>query len=111
MGKSSSVLTTLESPSGQKSARRAAKLNSNHNESFDAEVLEAMLAFRRGDFPVRLPINWTGVQGKIADAFNDILAMSEQRTQEAARVCRVVGREGRLRQRMAVSGLSRRLGR
>ena len=68
-------------------------------------LLEAMLAFRNGNFSGRLPVGWTGVYGKIADAFNDVLAMNERRAQETARVSRLVGREGKLKQRMALSGL------
>ncbi|WP_395736154.1 HAMP domain-containing protein [Prosthecobacter sp.] len=64
-----------------------------------------MLAFRKGDFTMRLPEGWTGVRGKIADAFNDVLGMSERRAHEAAWVARVVGKEGRLRQRMSVTGM------
>ena len=45
-----------------------------------------------------MPAGWTGVQGKVADAFNDVLVMSERRASEAERVARVVGKEGRLRQ-------------
>ena len=63
-----------------------------------------MLAFRSGDFSIRLPIGLTGVKGKIADAFNEVVAMSERRAHQAAQVARVVGKEGRLRQRMATSG-------
>ncbi|MFZ2281227.1 MAG: HAMP domain-containing protein [Prosthecobacter sp.] len=64
-----------------------------------------MLAFRKGDFTTRLPEGWTGVRGKIADAFNDVLGMSERRAGEAARVSRVVGKEGRLRQRIVITGM------
>ena len=70
------------------------------------QILLAMLAFRSGDFTQRLPAQWTGVEGKIADAFNDILAISNRRAKEAARVCRVVGKEGRLQQRMSVPGVT-----
>jgi len=45
------------------------------------------------------------VRGKIADAFNDVLGMSERRYGEAARVSRVVGKEGRLRQRIVITGM------
>src|SRR5688500_13518986 len=54
-------------------------------------LLEAMLAFRDGDFSVRLPAGWTGLYGKIADAFNDVLTMNDRRAAETARVSRVVG--------------------
>ena len=77
---------------------------SQDGEQFHRQLLEAMLAFRNGDFRVRLPANLTGIDGKIADAFNDVLSISEQRADETARVCRVVGKEGKLRQRMTVPG-------
>ncbi|MDM7916312.1 MAG: HAMP domain-containing protein, partial [Candidatus Eisenbacteria bacterium] len=70
------------------------------------QLLEAVLALRQGDFSVRLPSNWAGVHGKIADAMNDILAMSERRGREMARITTTVGREGRLRARLSVPGLT-----
>ena len=94
-------------------AKSAARLASRGNArgasgsngaSFEVDLLQAMLAFRNGDFSTRLPIGWTGVEGKIADAFNEVVAMSERRARQAAHVARVVGKEGRLRQRMATSG-------
>ena len=69
------------------------------------QILLGMLAFRNGDFSQRLPEEWTGIHGKIADAFNDVLRISERRAREATRVCRMVGKEGRLRQRMSVPGV------
>jgi HAMP domain-containing protein/CheY-like chemotaxis protein/putative methionine-R-sulfoxide reductase with GAF domain len=83
----------------------ATRSNGNAGEAWEVELLRAMLAFRSGDFSARLPAGWTGVQGKIADAFNDVVAMNERRSSEAARVSRVVGREGSLRQRMATTGM------
>ncbi len=70
------------------------------------QILLAMLAFRNGDFTQRLPAEWTGMYGKIADTFNDILITSERRATETSRVCRTVGKEGRLKQRMVVPGAS-----
>jgi hypothetical protein len=69
-------------------------------------LLEAILAFGAGDFSARLPIKWNGVRGKIADAFNEAVAMSELRARQAAHVARLVGKEGRLQQRMATSGFA-----
>src|SRR2546428_11147403 len=71
---------------------------------FSSQLLSAMLAFRDGDFSMRLPADLTGLEGKIADSFNDIVAVSERRARETARVSRAVGKEGRLKQRMAVPG-------
>ena len=46
------------------------------------------------------------MHGKIADVFNEILAFSERRANEMARICRMVGKEGKLEQRMAVPGVT-----
>jgi hypothetical protein len=37
-------------------------------------VLAPLQTIRNGDFSVRLPGSWTGLSGKIADTFNDIVA-------------------------------------
>jgi HAMP domain-containing protein/CheY-like chemotaxis protein/signal transduction histidine kinase len=74
------------------------------NEAFSRDLLEALLRFRDGDFGSRMPSDLTGVEGKIADVFNDILSVSSRRTAETARVCRVVGKEGKLKERMRVPG-------
>jgi CheY-like chemotaxis protein len=73
---------------------------------FSRQLLSAMLAFRDGEFGVRLPSDLIGVNGKIADAFNDIVTVSERRARETARVSRSVGKEGKLKQRMAVAGVA-----
>src|SRR5215470_5845215 len=73
-------------------------------ESFARDLLATMLRFRDGDFSSRMPTELVGIEGKIADVFNDILAVSARRGLETARVCRVVGKEGKLKQRMTVPG-------
>src|SRR5215467_13508103 len=70
------------------------------------EFLKVMVAYRNGDFTVRLPSTWTGVLGKMSDAMNDVLAVSQRRAEETVRICRVVGKEGRLRQRLSVRGVT-----
>jgi HAMP domain-containing protein/signal transduction histidine kinase/DNA-binding response OmpR family regulator len=72
---------------------------------FSRQLLSAMLSLRDGDFAVRLPSDIVGVDGKIADAFNDIAAVSERRARETSRVSRAVGKEGKLKQRMTVPGV------
>src|SRR6266542_4094326 len=70
--------------------------------AFSRQLLTAMLALRDGEFSVRLPSDLTGVDGKIADAFNEIAAVSERRSRETRRVSMAVGKEGKLKQRMQV---------
>jgi len=63
-------------------------------------ILGALQTVREGDFSVRLPGTWTGLPGKIADTFNDIVASNQQMSQELKRIGQVVGKEGRTRERM-----------
>src|SRR5467141_1230104 len=63
------------------------------------ELLNALVAFKNGDFSVRLPSDRTGVGGKIYDALNDIFQQNEQMTEEFGRISNAVGKEGRITQR------------
>src|ERR1700723_657317 len=63
-------------------------------------ILSSLQTMRDGDFSVRLPGNWIGVAGKIADTFNEIVTANEQMAKELKRVGQVVGKEGRTRERM-----------
>ena len=64
------------------------------------ELLHALQGMRIGDFSVRLPSDWTGLEGKIADTFNEIVAANERMASELAHVGQVVGREGKTRTRV-----------
>src|SRR5438874_458635 len=63
-------------------------------------MLHALQAMRIGDFSVRLPTDGTGIAGKIADTFNEIVAANERMAQQLEYVGQVVGREGKTRQRV-----------
>ncbi len=65
-------------------------------------LLKTLLAFKKGDFSARLPGDWTGEAGKIADTFNDIIELSDRTAKELDRVSRVVGKEGKIMDRAAV---------
>ncbi len=62
-------------------------------------ILASLQTMRDGDFSVRLPGSWTGLAGKIADTFNEIVSANQQMAQELKRVGQVVGKEGRTRER------------
>jgi len=55
-------------------------------------LLAALTALKRGDFSARLPIRLDGIDGKIADAFNDVVETSEKFASELERISRVVGK-------------------
>src|SRR5580704_2214021 len=62
-------------------------------------ILESLQTMRNGDFSVRLPGTWTGLSGKIADTFNEIVSANQQMAHELKRVGQVVGKEGKTRER------------
>src|SRR6516162_1635639 len=69
-------------------------------------LLSALTALKRGKPGVRLPVEWTGVAGKVADAFNEVVELNERMAQELARLSRVVGKEGKLSQRLTLGDVS-----
>src|ERR1700680_1568613 len=60
-------------------------------------ILASLQTMRAGDFSVRLPGSWTGLAGKIADTFNDIVAVNQQMAHELKRVGQGVGKGGKKR--------------
>src|SRR6184192_2890028 len=69
------------------------------------ELLNALQAMKVGDFSVRMAGDQLGIEGKIADAFNEIVAANERMAKQLENVGQVVGREGKTRQRVRL-GLS-----
>ena len=41
---------------------------------YEAVLLGVLTDVKNGDFSVRMPLEWTGVAGKIADTLNDVIA-------------------------------------
>jgi len=73
------------------------------NDSLNTKLLlKTLVAFKKGDFSVRLPGEWTGEAGKIADTLNEIIELSDKTAKEMDRVSRVVGKEGKIMHRAAV---------
>ena len=64
-----------------------------------AELAGALQRIRDGDFKTRLQRR-TGRAGEVADRFNEVIEMQELRNRELLRIRRVVGREGRLTERI-----------
>ncbi|HVY79912.1 MAG TPA: HAMP domain-containing protein [Steroidobacteraceae bacterium] len=66
------------------------------------KLLRALQAMRDGDFSVRLPSDQTGLQGKLADTFNDIVSANQRMARELERAGQMVGKEGRTRHRVSM---------
>ena len=85
------------------SSRRRAKTKppyTNGKQDPSQELLQALQAMRSGDFSVRMTGDHLGIDGKIADTFNEIVAANQRMAQQLERVGQVVGREGKTRQRV-----------
>jgi HAMP domain-containing protein/CheY-like chemotaxis protein/signal transduction histidine kinase len=73
----------------------------NGSPGFDPhELLHALQAMQVGDFSVRMAGDRTGIEGKIADTFNTIVAANQRMAQQLERVGQLVGREGKARHRV-----------
>jgi len=65
-------------------------------------LLQTLLAVRNGDFNVRMPVDWTGAAGKIADTLNEIIEMNQKETAEIEKLSEIVGQEGKLNKRISL---------
>ena len=63
------------------------------------QLLRTLAAVKKGDFSVRMPIDQTGIAGKIADTLNEIIERNERMAAELERISTVVGKEGKIAQR------------
>src|SRR5215468_12436660 len=69
-------------------------------------LLAALKAFRRGDFSVRLPEHLDGFDARIADAFNEAVALNERLAGELERLRHMVGVKGQLAQRASLGDVT-----
>jgi HAMP domain-containing protein/signal transduction histidine kinase/CheY-like chemotaxis protein len=69
-------------------------------------LLKTLIAFKKGNFSVRMPVDQVGVAGKIADALNDILELNEKVVSEFGRISKTVGKEGKITQRASIGAAS-----
>ncbi|GAB3948448.1 hypothetical protein GCM10027614_45560 [Micromonospora vulcania] len=74
------------------------------HEALLGELTEALRRVRRGDLKVRLPRR-AGTAGEVADAFNEVVSLQERQYLDLRRISRIVGRDGRLTERLDDEGL------
>jgi CheY-like chemotaxis protein/HAMP domain-containing protein len=70
------------------------------------QLLHVLTRFKRGDFGARLPVDRTGIAGKIYDTVNDIIEQNQKLTSELQRISTVVGKASNMRQRASLAGAS-----
>ena len=82
------------------------ELNSANSDALDLkQLLRTLIAVRKGDFSVRMPVEQTGLAGKIADALNDVIELNEKMAREFEHVSTVVGKEGKITQRASLGAV------
>ncbi len=69
------------------------------------QLLEAVKTVQRGDFSVRLPKSQGGLIGEVGEVFNSIVELNESMTKEFMRVRNIVGKEGKMTERIAMDGV------
>src|SRR5437867_1327413 len=68
--------------------------------------LGALSALKRGDASVRLPAEWPGAAGRVADVFNDVVERNQRMAKELERLSKVVGKQGKLGKRGTVGDVT-----
>ncbi len=66
------------------------------------QLLAVLTSVKKGDFSVRMPVDKSGIAGKVADTLNDIIELNEKMTRELERINVVVGKEGKITQRASL---------
>src|SRR3984893_4765486 len=66
------------------------------------EFLKVLMALRRGDFSARVSVEAEGIDGKIAEALNEVIELNEKMVSEFRRISNAVGKEGRINQRASL---------
>ncbi|OLC81967.1 MAG: hypothetical protein AUH72_08145 [Acidobacteria bacterium 13_1_40CM_4_65_8] len=69
-------------------------------------LLHVLTQYQRGDFTARMPVDRTGIAGKVYDTLNDIIEQNQKLTAEIQRISTVVGKAGHVRQRTSLANVS-----
>ena len=78
----------------------ARRTSATHRAGIDRQQLLAVLTrLKRGDFTVRLDEGRPGVDGRISEAFNQVVELNQRMTVELSRLSQLVGKEGRISER------------
>src|SRR5579875_783549 len=68
-----------------------------------SELLSALRAARAGDFSVRLSPRGNDEHAEVARAFNELLDLNDRMSREISRVGKIIGREGRMTERVSLA--------
>jgi HAMP domain-containing protein/signal transduction histidine kinase/CheY-like chemotaxis protein len=66
------------------------------------ELLRVLTEVKNGNFSARMPFDQVGLSGKVCDTLNDVISMNERLMQEFTRAGHIIGKQGKLNQRIEV---------
>ncbi|HEY9800301.1 MAG TPA: HAMP domain-containing protein [Leptolyngbyaceae cyanobacterium] len=69
------------------------------------QLLKTLTAVKKGDFSARMPLDQTGLAGKIADTLNEIIDQNERMAAELKRISNVVGKDGKITERASLGNV------
>ncbi len=97
-------MNTFDAPKTRNAKSKAATTNGNGHTNGNGKaettglehrhILAALRAFKRGEFDVKLREDLAGVDGQIAETFNELVEMVKTIREEASDVSNAVGKEG-----------------
>ena len=70
------------------------------SDRFLGQMVRVLQSVENGDFSVRLPSEWTDLEGKVAESFNAIAGRLERFNSSLLRLRRQVGKEGKISERL-----------
>src|SRR6266404_433696 len=83
-------------------ARNGSSVRNGSSTRDNNVLLKRLVAFKRGNFATRMPVDEVGVPGKIADTLNEILELNQKMVSEFARISKAVGKDGKITQRASI---------
>src|ERR1051326_1583600 len=63
-------------------------------------LFETLTLVKNGDFTVRMPLDETGLFGKICDTLNEVIDMNQRMTEEFTKGANTIGKQGKLNMRL-----------
>src|ERR1700741_1882552 len=86
---------------------KALSVEKNGSKNRETNVLlKTLVAFKRGNFSVRMPVHETGLPGKIADTLNEILELKEKMVSGFPRIIKAVGKDRLIPQRASIGSVT-----
>ncbi|MFT3910988.1 MAG: HAMP domain-containing protein [Ferruginibacter sp.] len=90
-------------PPALKNGHNGKNGSNGHNGHVDLnkqKLLQVLIEVKNGNFAVRMPIDQTGVDGKIYDTLNEIISLNEKMMQEFTKAGNSIGKKGKLTERI-----------